>query len=205
MSNELKHESITEINFSYWLKFDALKILDVSLLAINIEPNSLEALKFKFLPFIGLKDLIISRVKCGEIKSFSDGYVSPVDSFLYLKKKGIQLPQKLNLILESELYAQPPSKKGGRSKASYQTMDIREHEPSQIAVLKTLLDLLPGYPKELLIHLKPVQVYAKGSIRSEDCLKKMISEIEGKKRKSGNVNKEKIKEIEKIIPEHWRA
>lgn len=204
MNNEQKTEAKFEINFSYWLKHDALRIFEVNLLAHNIDPDSLEAWKFKFLPFGGLKELIISGVKCGEITSFPDNYVSPIESFLYLKKKGIQLPEKLTFVLENEFDSSFLNKKIGRNKASYQAKDIRENESSLIAVLKTLLDLFSEYPKEKLIYLKPIQKYAKGHLRSDICLKKIISNIEGKKRPSGNINKEKIKDIEKIIPDHWK-
>jgi hypothetical protein len=205
MDNEQKTETKLEINFSHWLKHDALRIFEVNLLAQNIDPISLEALKFKFLPFGGFKELIISGVKCGEITSFPDDYVAPIESFLYLKKKGIQLPEKLDLILENEIDSVSLSKKIGRNKASYQAKDIRENELGLIAVLRTLLDLYPEYPKEKLIQLKPVQEYAKGDLRSEQLLKKMIVTIEGQKRAKGNVNKEKVKTIEKNIPEHWKA
>jgi hypothetical protein len=184
MNNEQKTEAKFEINFSYWLKHDALRIFEVNLLAHNIDPDSLEAWKFKFLPFGGLKELIIRGVKCGE--------------------KGIQLPEKLTFVLENEFDSSFLNKKIGRNKASYQAKDIRENESSLIAVLKTLLDLFSEYPKEKLIYLKPIQKYAKGHLRSDICLKKIISNIEGKKRPSGNINKEKIKDIEKIIPDHWK-
>ena len=117
---------------------------------------------------------------------------------------GIQLPEKLDFILEHELDPAFLNKKANRKKSSYQSKDIRENELGLISVLRTLLDLYPEYPKDKLIQFKPVQEYAKGRFRSPKSLKEMITKIEGQKRWKGNVNKEKVKTIEKDIPKNWK-
>jgi hypothetical protein len=90
-----------------------------------------------------------------------------------------------------------------RSKESYQIKEVRGDESVLKAVMRTLLDLFPKYPKDRLIELAPIRIYANGDAHSPESLKKMIAEIEGGKRSSGRPSINEIEEIKRDIPRQW--
>lgn len=211
--NDKNSKQVTKIDlhdkndYYFILKHDILPVVDICLVARNISLGDfLEKMKYTLHLFCPIKSLILSGIKCGKIKHTTEFNASPLESLLYLKEKGIQLPENLVKAIDCWVISLQNSHemKKPRTKESYQTLEIRKHEPGLIAVLKTLLDLYPGLPKETLIYLKPVQKYAKGNLRSSAALCDLITEIEGKNRPGGNKNQEKIQQIEKMIPDDWR-
>jgi len=194
-------------DYLFILNHDILPVIDICLVARNIcLSDFLEKMKYKFPIFCEIKSLIVSGIRCGKIKHASEFSASPLDSFMYLKEKGIMLPQNLTRMVDSFLESMQNNLeiKKSRSRDSYLDLEIRKFEPVLIAVLKTLLDLYPGYPKDKLMHLKPIQEYAKGNLRSPTAISDLITEIEGKNRAGGNKNKKKIQQIEEGILEQWK-
>ncbi len=91
-----------------------------------------------------------------------------------------------------------------RSKESYVRKEVREDRAVLIAVIKTMLDLFPDLPKAQLIKLKPVRVYANGSLYTEETLINIVSEVDKKERKAGRLNSEALEKMKEKIPAAWR-
>lgn len=202
-------QPVSSIDYLFWIGLERLSAEEICLLAQGLTPTKINDMKQKLKIFFYNRPFTMSLqsgLKTGEIKIY-DGYLSPLECFLFLKKKGLRLPVNLINLLENDLEEIQNflniKIQIKRSKESYLRKDTRGDERVLHAVLQTLLDLFPSLPKEELIHLKPVQEYANGKQHSDQSLKKIITDIEGQNRKSGNVHKHRTAEIKQCIPPGW--
>lgn len=208
----MNNPNLAKDRFRFWLTHERLPLDQICLLAKDIEPvqirRSLNALAQIWCncPY---HSMLMSGISSKEIKSVNGKEASPLESFLYFQSRDLDLPQNLSYLLENELdeIQEKLKKKIKRSRESYLRKNIRGDAEMLTAVLKTLLDLYPDYPKEELIFLKPVQIYANGSNHSDANLKNMITEIEKsaqKSRKQGNKTNKMKDSIKREIPDIWK-
>lgn len=201
-----------ECNYDYWMKHDLLTIVQISFIASGSEPVHFSlffACQNLYSKQNEIFELLLNAIEANKIKATSlDNFAKapPLDWLRYLKKKNYSLPIPLDNMLMDELLTEATvgnQETAKRSKDSYQSREIRADAPVLKAVMRTLLDLFPEYPKERLIELAPIRLYANGGFHSPETLKKMIREIEGERRVSGRPSSNKIEKINKEIPEQW--
>lgn len=200
-----------EVDYAYWLSNDLLSIIEMSCIAAGQNPTSPKEFfepKNSYYQANRIYQLLHRAVEVQKIQHIQGEYIKscmapPAEWLKCLVEKDIELPQELLSIAESLNSTHTSPIKPTREKSSYISPELREDNQTLIAVLKTLLDFLPSYPKSELIQLKPVRVYANGNQYTEEKLLKMISEIEGKKREGGRPNSKQIEEMEKKIPSIW--
>lgn len=200
-----------EVDYPYWLSNDLLSIVEMSFIAAGRNPVN----PTEFFESIGsyyqpnrIYQLLHRAVEAQKIQHIQGEYIKscmapPAEWLKCLVEKEIELPQEVLSIAEDLISTHLSQLKPKREKSSYVTAELREDNQTLVAVLKTLLDLLPSYPKSELIQLKPVRVYANGTLYTEEKLLKMISEIEGKKREGGRPNTKEVEEMKKKIPQIW--
>ncbi len=203
--NKQSHDS-NEIDYYFWLVHEVLSINKICLLSKGNSPDPSNIVKYELTHLFRVcprRSMILAGIKGGEIKVFSDSNASPLECLLYLKRKGFDFPDKLNSLMDNEIESIQKylNKKIVRNKDSYLRKDTRGDVRVLEAVLRTLLDVYPGYPKDRIIKLLPVQEYANGHQHSEQSLKEIITKIEKGKRSSGNVSN--VKELEQKIPKKW--
>lgn len=200
-----------EVDYAYWLSNDLLSIVEMSFIAAGYNPINpkkfFESRHFYYHPN-RVYQLLYRAVEVKKIQYTQGDYIKscmapPAEWLKCLVEKEIELPQEVLSIAEDLIAAHLSQLKPKREKSSYIPKELREDNPTLTAVLKTLLDLLPEYPKSELIQLRPVKMYANGSLYTEEKLFKMISEIEGKKREGGRPNNKDVEEMKKKIPAIW--
>lgn len=210
MSKTNTVQPTTQVDYLSWLKHELLTLAEISLLARGAEPTPINQSTYNVTCIFRtckISSTLSSACKAGQIKTYANNNASPIECFLYLRHMDIPLPTELLYVLENNLeeiqkYLKTKIKRK-RTTESYQRTDVRGDDTALRAVLKTLLDLYPGLPKDDLIDLKPVQVYANGHKHHPKKLKKMISEIEGQNRAAGNRNREQTESIKRSIPQSW--
>ncbi|HAB98481.1 MAG TPA: hypothetical protein DCE71_01505 [Parachlamydiales bacterium] len=198
MTNQLEINK-QEPDYEHILSLDALTVEEISRIAyggaLTFDLRDIFSRLFPSKAYAllkgGVKGGKIKRTKCdnGII------YASPLECFKYLKDKGFKLPTLLDLLIIDTK----------RSPETYIPEDVRGDKKTLKAVCQTLLDLFPELPKEEIIKLKPVQTYANGVAHSDDTLKDIITDIEGRRRSGGAPNKNKLAAVRAQIPSHWRS
>ncbi|MBS0637344.1 MAG: hypothetical protein JSS12_07520 [Verrucomicrobia bacterium] len=211
MSKPTAVQTANGIDYVSWLKHELLTLSEISLLAKGVEPTPINLGIYNascVFRTCQISSILLSSCKAGQIKTYSNGNASPIECLLYLKHMDIPLPADLLYVLENnieEIQKYLSTKiKGKRTKESYQKKEVRGDEQVLEAVLRTLIDLFPELTKDALIDLKPVQEYANGKKHSREKLMKMITDIEGGNRKSGNVHKSKKDEAMRTLPQSWK-
>jgi hypothetical protein len=199
-----------ECNYDYWMKHDLLTIVQISFIASGYEPVHFSlffACQDLYKKQSEIFELLLNAIEANKIKATSlDNFAKapPFDWLRYLKSKNYSLPIVLDdMLMDEVIHATGNQEAVKRSKDSYQSRETRGDEPVLKAVMRTLLDLFPEYPKDRLIELAPIRLYANGSFHSSETLKQMITEIEGGKRLSGRPSSNKIEKINREIPEQW--